>query len=216
MSLVQPMACQQRMQYSSEKKTPPPRPVYTLPPKYAKVARSILSYFLPQYQAQNIGKELYKISSTYPQFQEFWVAECDLPESFQTWFSTSSLYVWMMLVRIRADPNAKHYNQELVDCFFRDAEKKIRDSGVKSGRIVNDTLKDLVSSYKGTVMSLDEGLVRSDAVLAAAIWRNLVPTDGAILEIDAVTKYVRTQLARLDKTTLEQLIQGEFSFDPIK
>ncbi|KAI8321687.1 hypothetical protein GQ54DRAFT_176025 [Martensiomyces pterosporus] len=187
-----------------------------LPPKYASFIRRLLSQFLPQYQAQHVGKALYQTCSAYPGFKEFWIDECQLPESFQTWFSTTSLYVWMAMVRIRADPSAKYYNQELVDCFFRDAEKKIRNSGIKSSRIVNDTLKDLVSSFKGTVMSLDEGFAKSDAVLAAAIWRNLVPVDEKVLQIDAITQYVRSQLAKLDQCDAEQLKAGNFSFDPIE
>ncbi|KAJ1720138.1 Ubiquinol cytochrome-c reductase assembly protein Cbp3 [Coemansia erecta] len=177
--------------------------------------QKLFKWFLPQYQGQSIGKNVYEICSTYPDFKEFWIDECQLPETFQTWFSTTSLYVWMAMVRIRADPSAKHYNQGLVDYFFRDTEDRIRASGIKSSRIVNDTLKDLVSSFKGTVMSLDEGFARSDAVLAAAIWRNLVPVDEAVLPIDAVTKYVRMQLQRLDKCDIAELSSGAFVFEPV-
>ncbi|KAJ2378351.1 Ubiquinol cytochrome-c reductase assembly protein Cbp3 [Coemansia sp. RSA 2603] len=200
---------QQRVKYSTG------APKAVLPPKYASAVRKIFKWFLPQYQGQSIGKTVYKACSTYPDFKEFWVDECQLPETFQTWFSTTSLYVWMAMVRIRADPGAKHYNQGLVDHFFRDTEERIRASGIKSSRIVNDTLKDLVSSFKGTVMSLDEGFARSDAVLAAAIWRNLVPVDEAVLPIDAVTKYVRRQLQRLNKCDIAELSSGNFVFEPI-
>ncbi|KAJ1803963.1 Ubiquinol cytochrome-c reductase assembly protein Cbp3, partial [Coemansia sp. RSA 2598] len=103
-----------------------------LSPKYASRVKSLFKWFLPQYQGQAIGKAVYERCSTYPDFELFWVKECQLPETFQTWFSTTSLYVWMAMVRIRADPDAKHYNQGLIDAFFRDTEAKIRKSGVKS------------------------------------------------------------------------------------
>ncbi|KAJ1900529.1 Ubiquinol cytochrome-c reductase assembly protein Cbp3 [Kickxella alabastrina] len=211
-------ACvQQRLTYSTEQPAPPATspPKHVLPEKYAAFFRSLLKRFLPQYQAQSIGKMVYKSCSTYPDFKEFWVGECQLPETFQTWFSTTSLYVWMAMVRIRADTNSKHYNQGLIDQFFQDAEAKMRDSGIKSGRIINDTLKDLVQSFQGTVMSLDEGFARSDAVLAAAIWRNLVPVDEAVMQIDTVVRYVRQELQRLDKCEMSEITSGNFVFEPI-
>ncbi|KAJ2645154.1 Ubiquinol cytochrome-c reductase assembly protein Cbp3 [Coemansia sp. RSA 1694] len=186
-----------------------------LPQSYAGTVRRLLKRFLPQYQSAAIGKVVYEACSTYPQFKEFWVDDCQMPETFQTWFSTTSLYVWMAMVRIRADSNAKYYNQGLVDCFFMDAEQKMRSSGIKSSRIVNDTLKDLVSSFKGTVMSLDEGFARSDAVLAAAIWRNLVPVDENVIQIDQIARYVRQEIQRLDKCAIEDLTSGKFAFEPV-
>ncbi|KAJ2449136.1 Ubiquinol cytochrome-c reductase assembly protein Cbp3 [Coemansia sp. RSA 2336] len=181
-----------------------------------EVLRKIFARFLPRYQGPAIGKAVYGVCSSYPDFESFWIKECQLPETFQTWFSTTTLYVWMAMVRIRANPHAKHYNQGLVDSFFRDAEARIRKSGIKSGRIVNDTLKDLVSSFKGTVMSLDEGLAVSDAVLAAAVWRNLVPIDDAVLEVDDIVKYIRAQLKQLDTCEESKILAGQFTFDPIQ
>ncbi|KAJ2881245.1 Ubiquinol cytochrome-c reductase assembly protein Cbp3 [Coemansia aciculifera] len=212
---------QPRFQYSSSAKDPAktasePKKTLVLPQSYAETVRRLLKRFLPQYQSLAIGKVVYEACSTYPEFKEFWVDDCQLPETFQTWFSTTSLYVWMAMVRIRADPNAKYYSQGLVDCFFRDAEQKMRSSGIKSSRIVNDTLKDLVSSFKGTVMSLDEGFARSDAVLAAAIWRNLVPVDENVIQVDRIAQYVRRQLQRLDKCTIKDLTTGGFTFERVE
>ncbi|KAJ2256560.1 Ubiquinol cytochrome-c reductase assembly protein Cbp3 [Coemansia sp. RSA 455] len=215
------LAQQPRSQYSSGSKDPAkspsePKKTLVLPKSYAETVRRLLKRFLPQYQSLAIGKVVYEACSSYPEFKEFWVDDCQLPETFQTWFSTTSLYVWMAMVRIRADPNAKYYSQGLVDCFFRDAEQKMRSSGIKSSRIVNDTLKDLVSSFKGTVMSLDEGFARSDAVLAAAIWRNLVPVDENVIQVDRIAQYVRRQLQRLDKCTIDDLTTGGFTFERIE
>ncbi|KAJ2803773.1 Serine carboxypeptidase 3 [Coemansia guatemalensis] len=188
---------------------------FVLPDTYASIARRILSRFLPRYQGPAIGRAVYSACSCYPDFKEFWIEECRLPESFQTWFSTTSFYVWMAMVRVRADPNAKHYNQGIVDSFFQDAELRIRASGIKSGRIVNDTLKDLVSSFKGTVMSLDEGFARSDAALAAAVWRNILPVDDAVLQIDAIVIYARAQLQILDSYDISKITTGQFAFGPV-
>ncbi|KAJ2742380.1 Ubiquinol cytochrome-c reductase assembly protein Cbp3 [Coemansia sp. BCRC 34301] len=209
-----------RSQYSNSAKnaptdSKPAAKTLVLPQSYAGIARRLLQRFLPQYQSAAIGKVVYETCSAYPEYKEFWVDSCQMPDTFQTWFSTTSLYVWMAMVRVRADPQAKYYNQALVDCFFLDAEQKMRTSGIKSGRIINDTLKDLVSSFKGTVMSLDEGFARSDAVLAAAIWRNLVPVDENVIQIDQIARYVRHEVQRLDKCAIEDLTAGKFAFQPV-
>ncbi|KAJ2462984.1 Ubiquinol cytochrome-c reductase assembly protein Cbp3, partial [Coemansia sp. RSA 2320] len=214
-------AAQQRAWFSSAKDVPTKSDrdgagTLVLPQSYASAVRRLLKRFLPQYQAASIGKIVYESCSTYPDYKEFWIDGCQMPDTFQTWFSTTSLYVWMAMVRIRADPNAKHYNQGLVDCFFQDTELKMRSSGIKSSRIVNDTLKDLVSSFKGTVMSLDEGFARSDAVLAAAVWRNLVPVDENVIQVGEIVHFVRRELSRLDKSTMEDLTTSKFSFEPVR
>ncbi|KAJ2120057.1 Ubiquinol cytochrome-c reductase assembly protein Cbp3 [Coemansia sp. RSA 1807] len=195
--------------------TPTPTGRFVLPEKYANMIRNLLQPFVPRYQGPAIGLAIYTSCTTYPDFDAFWLAQCNMPHTFQTWFSTTSFYVWMAMVRLRASPHAKHYMQGLIDAFFRDAEAKMRASGVTSGRIVNDTLKDLVSSFKGTVMSLDEGFATSDAVLAAAVWRNLVPEDDAVLQVDAVVRFVREQLSMLDACKMEDVLAGGFKFGPV-
>ncbi|KAJ2480263.1 Ubiquinol cytochrome-c reductase assembly protein Cbp3 [Coemansia sp. RSA 2131] len=185
---------------------------FVLPEKYANMIRSALQRFVPRYQGPAIGLSIYTSCTAHPDFDAFWLTQCRMPHTFQTWFSTTTLYVWLAMVRLRASPHAKHYMQGLIDAFFRDAEAKMRASGVTSGRIVNDTLKDLVSSFKGTVMSLDEGFATSDAVLAAAVWRNLVPEDEAVLQVDAVVRFVREQLSMLDACEMEDVLAGRFQF----
>ncbi|KAJ8091834.1 Serine carboxypeptidase 3 [Marasmius tenuissimus] len=60
--------------------------------------------------------------------REFWQNECDLPPTFQSWFTVANLHIWILTVRLRAlpDPHGKHYVQSLVDHFFLDIEDRIR------------------------------------------------------------------------------------------
>ncbi|KAJ2779689.1 Ubiquinol cytochrome-c reductase assembly protein Cbp3 [Coemansia javaensis] len=214
------LAACQRAPYSgssSSSGSPPAKQRWlVVPEKYALRLQSLLRPLLPRYQGPAIGKAVYGVCSACPDYSEFWINECRLPETFQTWFSTTSFYVWLAMVRLRADPHAKHYNQGLVDAFFQDAERRIRGTGIRSGRIVNDTLKDLASSFKGTVMSLDEGFARSDAALAAAVWRNLLPVDDAVLQTDAIVQYARAQLQALAALDAAQITTGSFSFGKIR
>lgn len=57
---------------------------------------------------------------------------------------------------------------------FIDVELRMRGPyAVTQGRLIKGYMKDLLEQYHGACAAYDEGLIRGDAVLAAAIWRNL-------------------------------------------
>lgn len=77
----------------------------------------------------------------------------------------------------------------------------------------NKYLKDLFLQWRGVLAAYDEGLASGDAVLGAALWRNLwkgSPTDANGQEIDwvkvaTVVAYMRrvlVDLARMDEMDL--------------
>lgn len=55
-------------------------------------------------------------------------SECDLPPTFQSWFTVTNLHLWLLTVRLRALPelHGKYYVQFLLDHFFIDVEDRIR------------------------------------------------------------------------------------------
>ncbi|GAA5825557.1 hypothetical protein JCM11251_000283 [Rhodosporidiobolus azoricus] len=106
----------------------------------------------------------------------FFYEECSLPPSFQTWFSLTTLHVWLLSVRLRSlpAPLGRTYIQELINHMFIDLELRIRGPyNVSQSRLVKGYMKDVLEQYHGAIAAYDEGLVRGDAVLAAALWRNL-------------------------------------------
>ncbi|KDR79583.1 hypothetical protein GALMADRAFT_243686 [Galerina marginata CBS 339.88] len=60
--------------------------------------------------------------------RDFWINDCFLPPTFQSWFTVTNLHIWMLTVRLRALPqeHGKPYQQALVDHFFIDIEDRIR------------------------------------------------------------------------------------------
>lgn len=102
--------------------------------------------------------------------------ECQLPPSFQTWFSITTLHVWLVSCRFRSlpAPVGHTYVQEFINHMFIDMEYRIRGPyAVTQGRLIKGYMKDLLEQYHGSIAAYDEGLVRGDAVLAAALWRNM-------------------------------------------
>ncbi|GAA5928387.1 Cbp3p [Sporobolomyces koalae] len=106
----------------------------------------------------------------------FWYEECSLPPSFQTWFSITTLHVWLLTVRFRSLPSplGQTYVQEFINHMFIDMELRIRGPyAVTQGRLIKGYMKDMLEQYHGSIAAYDEGLLAGDAVLAAALWRNM-------------------------------------------
>jgi cytochrome b pre-mRNA-processing protein 3 len=91
---------------------------------------------------------------------------------------------------------------------------------LSSRSIRNKYLKDLFLQWRGILAAYDEGLVKGDAVLGAAVWRNLwkaspVGADGKELDwtqIAYVVAYMRrvlSELSRVDATDLISALEGE-------
>ena len=56
------------------------------------------------------------------------MSACDLPPTFQSWFTITNLHVWLLTVRLRAlpQPHGIDHIQGLIDHFFLDCEDRIR------------------------------------------------------------------------------------------
>lgn len=86
--------------------------------------------------------------------------------------------------------------------------------GLTSRAIRNKFLKDLFIQWRGVLAAYDEGLVKGDAVLGAAVWRNLwkasyKESDGSELDwakVARVVSYMRRVTSELSQVTEADLI----------
>lgn len=89
----------------------------------------------------------------------------------------TNLHIWLLSVRFRSlpAPLGKTYIQEIVNHYFIHAESLMRGRyNIKQNRLIKGYMRDMLYQYHGANMGYDEGLVSgSDAILAAAVWRNL-------------------------------------------
>lgn len=85
--------------------------------------------------------------------------------------------MYVLIVRLRAMQDrgtVSKYQHYLLDHFSHKAEDKmVLLHGMSARGIRNRYLKDLFLQWRGILAAYDEGLVKGDAVLAAAVWRNL-------------------------------------------
>jgi cytochrome b pre-mRNA-processing protein 3 len=112
------------------------------------------------------------------------------------------LHMYLLLVRFRCMDKASQqaWQDQLVNHFFYQAEAKMELVHDLSSRMIRQQyLKDLFVQWRGLVMAYDEGLVKGDAVLASAVWRNLFKAreDVDVRALAAVVSWMRAGLADL-------------------
>ena len=78
----------------------------------------------------------------------------------------------------------------------------------------NKYLKDLFIQWRGLLAAYDEGLSKGDAVLAAAIWRNVFKAseDVDIKKLSLIVSYMRRALKGLDAAADEQVMRAQLEF----
>ncbi|TPX60561.1 hypothetical protein PhCBS80983_g01756 [Powellomyces hirtus] len=145
----------------------------------------------------------------------YMVKAFNLPDNFQTWFAMTVLHVWMYNARLRAEGlEGKEMKQEMFDHIWLDVEIKIHKAGVKTQ--ISKIMSNLVSAYYGQTLAYDEGLYYGDAILAGALWRNLIASqDVDAAQMEALLTYVRKQLQRIDAADRAEILEGRFSFDEV-
>ena len=150
---------------------------------------------------------------------KFFYEDLKLPRTFSQWFQITALHEWMLFVRMRAMPfkYGRNYQQKLVDKTFADIEMRLFDEmNIHSGRIVDQYSKDFNSQLKGAVFAYDVGFYTDDATLATAVWRNLFGGRKNIdySHLDAVVKYIRSQLYVMSRMSDREFALGKFKFVP--
>lgn len=120
------------------------------------------------------------------------------------------LHLWLINARLRCfDREAFHnWQHQLTDHFFFECEKKMHvDHHITSSALRQRYLKDIFVQWRGLLLAYDEGLIKGDAILASAVWRNLFKgsedTDPRALL--AVVGWIRSTLLQLEATSDEAL-----------
>ncbi|EGG01176.1 uncharacterized protein MELLADRAFT_111234 [Melampsora larici-populina 98AG31] len=141
-----------------------------------------LGYNLPTSHAITITSDLYDHCSNQFQLEKsFWINECGLPDSFQTWFQITQLHMWILIVRFRSMKNnlGRTYIQEFVNHGFLDTEHRIRSTPYKvtKNSLIKSYMKTMLDQHYGFLVGFDWALATdqdgSDSVLVEAVWRNL-------------------------------------------
>lgn len=174
------------------------------------------SYYYSICKEQGLQYEDEPLSDSAKLFYE----ELKLPRTFSQWYQITILHEWMLFVRMRAMPfkYGRNYQQKLVDRTFSDIELRLyEEMNVRSGRIVDQYLKDFNTQLKGAVFAYDEGFFTDDVTLAAAVWRNLFGGRKNIdlSHLETVVKYIRSQIYVMGMMSDREFALGKFKFVPV-
>lgn len=145
------------------------------------------------------------------------VADLHLNPTFSTWSQVTMLHMYLLSARFRNFPSADStlWQQHLLDHFFYDAENRmITHHNMDARGTRNKYLKDLFIQWRGLLFAYDEGLVKGDAVLASAVWRNVfkAKADVDVRGLAAIVGYMRMSLRDLDGLADEELKVGNWRF----
>ncbi|PBP20377.1 hypothetical protein BUE80_DR008377 [Diplocarpon rosae] len=183
---------------------------------YKEFARQA-DYSIPQ--AENSDQEMLKTEDgeDLGVGDGWWLTEAGLKPTFSTWSQVTMLHMYLLSVRLRCFPaaSAQPWQQHLLDHFFYDAENRMTISHNMHARGTrNKYLKDLFVQWRGLLAAYDEGLVKGDAVLAAAIWRNIYKAsdDVDIRTLAQIVSYMRRALKELDSLPDREIGQAALVF----
>ncbi|RYP04722.1 hypothetical protein DL764_004272 [Monosporascus ibericus] len=167
---------------------------------------------------------LYKINpadikaGTIPKTPEGEDIDFKLPPTFSTWSQVTMLHMYLVFARLRnLEPDAaRSWQKQLVDHFFFDAEDKMElNHGLHSRGLRHRYLKDLFVQWRGVIVAYDEGVVKGDPVLAAALWRNVFKAreDVDVRALAAIVSWMRLCFKMLDQMPDDALFfQAQNSF----
>jgi cytochrome b pre-mRNA-processing protein 3 len=148
----------------------------------------------------------------------FWHEQLGMLPTFSTWSQVTYLHFYVLLVHLRTmdDYAALQMHQRyLIEHFSQNAEDKmLLLHTIEARGIRNRYLKDLFIQWRGCIAAYDEGMVKGDAVLGAAIWRNLFKGEEQVdwEKVALVVAYMRKCIALLgehpDTHTLKDALDG--------
>lgn len=151
----------------------------------------------------------------------WWYDTLGLQPNFSNWAQITFIHMYMLQVRFRMFPqsHAPVWIQHLTNHAFYAAEDRLVVwHKFTANSLRQKNLKDMFSQWRAVLLSYDEGLMKGDAMLAAAVWRNLLSSkeDVDFEKLAQIVAYMRRELKRLDNATDDEVANGlwKFSGDP--
>lgn len=147
----------------------------------------------------------------------WWLTELGLQPTFSTWSQVTMLHMYLLSTRFRLFPHGvdRTWQQHLLDHFFYDAENKMAvNHGMHARGTRNKYLKDMFVQWRGLLAAYDEGLAKNDAVLAAAVWRNVFKANENVdvVKLAQIVSYMRKILVEMDSVDDHKFMTSRILF----
>jgi cytochrome b pre-mRNA-processing protein 3 len=137
-----------------------------------------------------------------------------VPDTIDGRFELLCLHAFLYLRRLKSErPQAGRLAQNFFDRMFADLDHGLREMGT-GDLSVGREVKRMAQAFYGRIRAYEEGLAGEDAVLRAALRRNLFGTVAAAsVPLEAMAAYVRRQAAGLQRQPPAALLDGRVRFD---
>jgi cytochrome b pre-mRNA-processing protein 3 len=145
--------------------------------------------------------------------QRVFFAECGVPDTLDGRFELICLHAFLYLHRLKSErPQAEALAQAFFDTMFGDLDRGLREMG--AGDLgVGRRVKRMAQGFYGRVRAYEGGIAADDAVLGAALARNLFGTvAGSLTHLDAMAAYVRRAADDLRGQQAAELLAGRIRF----
>lgn len=144
-------------------------------------------------------------AARHPAFYARW----GVPDTLDGRFDMIALHTYLVLDRLKgAEPR---FRQELVDEFFRDMDRSLRELGV-GDLSVGKKVRKMAEVFYGRVAAYDAALAAEGDALVAAIARNVFPDDPDAAGAAPLARYVREQRVHLAAQDATAIAGGQVSF----
>lgn len=137
-----------------------------------------------------------------------------VPDTLDGRFELICLHAFLYLHRLRAEqPRANRLSQSFFDRMFADFDRSLREMGT-GDLSVGKHVKRMARAFYGRILAYEEGLTGDDAVLAAAVYRNIFGTvPGSAPTAGAMATYIRAAVRGLRNQPVTELLAGHISFE---
>ncbi|CAI5485575.1 unnamed protein product [Closterium sp. Naga37s-1] len=175
----------------------------------------VLGYYSKESELIRGANALYK-AVTRQADDEMFLRALGLPSQFRTHHALLVLHTWLALLRLRKEgAQGAAVGQTFYDTFNHDVERRVVAAGVKM--LVSKWMRELERSFYGAAAAYDAAVApgASADALPKALWRNVfaedasdMPSGLAAAPVQALTRYVRLELASLALTGEVRLVKG--------
>jgi len=155
--------------------------------------------------------------------------QCDLPDTYASWFIVLELHVWMLAARLMQNgKEGRIVRNAIIHAMWDDNETKSKklEGALPAAR--RKDLRLLHEQFNAAMISYDEGLYGDDYILAGALWRRMLRYDEnfphvlqpkhfdgenhkilakRVKALEMLVLYVRSQYYMLNNLSREDLLR---------
>lgn len=139
----------------------------------------------------------------------------DVPDTLDGRFEVMTLHVFLVLHRLKGEPEASALAQALFDTYFADLDQSLRQMGAGDTGIAK-RIKRMAEGFYGRVRAYERALDGAEPELEVALGRNLYgtaePSEAVLAAAGAYVREASEILAALD---LADLREGRLAFPPL-